>query len=125
MEFGESVMQVNKQVQRDQETGSLEAGISLIPITFLLLGALQIFLAGGWQENQTAKLQDTVNRLFIERPDASPSDIRAVVPDAEIVVDHGIGGRIIAISRHIPIPILSSLVGEKAGIRAIAIVHAR
>ena len=105
------------------DEGSIEAGIALVPVTILFLLVLQLILAGSWQSLETARLHDQVNRILITNPKAGLTEFSDAISGSEVKIQLLPQGRLITVVKRIPIQIISSLLGNRASIRAIAVLH--
>lgn len=118
-----SIEKISPQSSRASDEGAVEAALVLIPTTLLFIMVFQLVLAGSWQSLETARLQDTINRLVISNPDVSERELERALGGAEIQMTHSPQGRVITAVKLIPIPVLSGLLGERASIRAVTVVH--
>lgn len=118
-----SIEKISPQSSRTSEEGAVEAALVLIPTTLLFIMVFQLVLAGSWQSLETAQLHDTINRLLISNPDVSERELERALGGAEIQMTHSPQGRVITAVKLIPIPVLSGLLGERASIRAVTVVH--
>lgn len=118
-----SIEKTSSQLSRASDDGAVEAALVLIPTTLLFIMVFQLVLAGSWQSLETARLHDTINRLVISNPDVSERELERALGGTEIQMTHSPQGRVITAVKLIPIPVLSGLLGERASIRAVTVVH--
>ena len=105
------------------DRGSIESGLALLPVTLLFLMVFQLLLAGSWQSIETAKLHDIVNRLAISNPDTDVAEFVAATGGGEVEISPWPQGRIVSVSKKIPIPLISALLGDRASIRVTTVAH--
>ena len=104
------------------ESGSIEAGLVLIPTTILFLLIIQLIIAQSWQSLETAKLHDEVNRILISAPNNQLYQLESQLSgknEFELSRDQ----KMLTITRYIAIPIVSKLIGDKATVRASYLVY--
>lgn len=118
-----SIEKTSSQLSRASDDGAVEAALVLIPTTLLFIMVFQLVLAGSWQSLETARLHDTINRLVISNPDVSERELERALGGTEIQMTHSPQGRVITAVKLIPIPVLSGLLGERASIHAVTVVH--
>ena len=136
-------------VQSDE--GSIEAGLVLIPLTFLFLAITQLIVLGSWQTVETARLHDQLNRIVIANPGSSSEELRNAIyrtldpqennqgkevresrkknpASLDVEIDEAPQGKIISVVKEIPIPIfgpaLNIIFGDGPTIRIVTVVHA-
>ena len=105
-----------------RESGSIEASLVLIPTTILFLLIIQLIIAQSWQSLETAKLHDEVNRILISTPNNQLYQLESQLSgknEFELSRDQ----KVLTITRHIAIPIVSKLIGDKATVRASYLVY--
>lgn len=104
-----------KRVLRD-ERGTVEAGMTLIPLTILFLIAAQLTFASQWGNMQQLQQQSDTNRVAIsgsplwERPEVFQSTLGTHLQHFRAVRLLG-GGQLIISERTQPIPLLASFSG--------------
>ena len=98
------------------ERGSVEAGLAIIRTTALFLMTVQLILAQSWQSFETAQLHDEVNRILISAPGDELPSLRSQL-NGKVEFDVSENGKFLTITKEVPIPIISTLLGDKAMVR--------
>lgn len=103
----------------DQEEGSIESALTLIPLTAFFLLVMQLLIAGSWQQVELVRLHDLVARIKIDNQEdrqlAENLQAEGLSVESKRLRD---GSSLIAISRMTRIPVVTSLLGKEASITA-------
>jgi hypothetical protein len=116
------VSKKSRQDESIQERGSIEAGLVLIPTTILFLLIVQLIIAQSWQSLETAKLHDDVNRILISAPNNQLYQLESQL-SGKNEFDLSKDQKVLTITRHIAIPVVSKLIGDRATVRVNYLVY--
>jgi hypothetical protein len=100
----------------NHERGSVEAGLAIVPTTILFLLIIQLIVAQSWQSLETARLHDEVNRILISAPGDELRSLRSQL-NGKVEFDVSENRKLLTITKEVPIPIISTLLGDKATVR--------
>lgn len=93
----------------EEEDGSVEAGLTLIPLTILFLISAQLVFASHWGNAQQVDQQSQTNRIAIS---GKARDAASMIDDEMIRFEPLLGGGYLVISeRDKPIPLLANFNG--------------